>query len=526
MTQAGRAGLLPPNYNRFCEFGMWNRNFVLVAAVAAGFGLLACGSSPPSAPLAPTPIPVQLPNACSYGLAVTSVEVPAAGGSLTVTVTATVGCEWIAVSSDSFLVVSTASGIGTGNVTVTASANTGTARHGRLTIAGKAIDVTQADGTVPKICKYSLNAPVLDAGVIGEGGTATVEVTTTDGCPWTAESASSWMVVTSGAVGNGPGSVTLNIGANPSTASQRNGSLTIAGYTFSVAQAAAPLHCQQSVRFSGLVPVISAAGAHVQVFVDSPFGCLWTASSSVVWITGLGGLTHNSSASLLATIAVNGIGAPVRTGSITVAGQTFAVSQAADPRPCTASVYPDGLEHRGFPISGGTARFTVITPDACGWTVETTDGWIVPFVRSGLGEVRDQLITIAANPSDGPARRGRITIAGQTFEVAQFGATPLCLGFGVIWFQITEAVPPAAGTVRFAVTGEAGCSWTATADKPWIEVTAGATGTGDGFVTVAVPANPSSSPARSGLVAIAGRTFTISQASGSTWVNVAPGGSG
>lgn len=56
------------------------------------------------------------------------------------------------------------------------------------------------------------------------------------GCAWTAASNASFITVTGGASGSGNGTVSYSVAANTGTAS-RNGTLTIAGQTFTVTQA-------------------------------------------------------------------------------------------------------------------------------------------------------------------------------------------------------------------------------------------------------------------------------------------------
>jgi hypothetical protein len=67
------------------------------------------------------------------------------------------------------------------------------------------------------------------------GGIATANVVSQ--CPWTATSNSSWINVTSGATGSGDGSVSFAVTAN-NAAVARTGSLTVAGMTITVNQAA------------------------------------------------------------------------------------------------------------------------------------------------------------------------------------------------------------------------------------------------------------------------------------------------
>lgn len=84
-------------------------------------------------------------------------------------------------------------------------------------------------------CSFSINPT--SASFAAAGGTGSVTVTTQAGCNWTAASNSSFITVTSGASGSGSGTVNYSVAAN--TGASRNGSLTIAGLTHSVSQAAA-----------------------------------------------------------------------------------------------------------------------------------------------------------------------------------------------------------------------------------------------------------------------------------------------
>ncbi len=64
------------------------------------------------------------------------------------------------------------------------------------------------------------------------------------------------------------------------------------------------------------------------------------------------------------------------------------------------------------------------------------------------------------------------------------------------------------------------CAWTATSNDPWITVTSGNNGTGNG--TVSVTAAPNIGARRTGTVTIGGQTFSITQASGSCQGSINP----
>ncbi|MCP5116005.1 MAG: hypothetical protein GY953_34690 [bacterium] len=61
----------------------------------------------------------------------------------------------------------------------------------------------------------------------------------------------------------------------------------------------------------------------------------------------------------------------------------------------------------------------------------------------------------------------------------------------------------------FGVTAAPGCAWTAMTTENWINITAGTTGNGNGQVSFNVAANPGGS--RSGVITVAGETFTVTQ---------------
>lgn len=89
-----------------------------------------------------------------------------------------------------------------------------------------------ADEAVP--CSYTLS---LTSDIIQvSGGIGLVNITTSSpDCSWTAKSNARWLRILSGKTGAGDGTVSYSIAKNKST-SQRGGTLTIAGQTFTVTQ--------------------------------------------------------------------------------------------------------------------------------------------------------------------------------------------------------------------------------------------------------------------------------------------------
>ncbi|HEX8492135.1 MAG TPA: M12 family metallo-peptidase [Pyrinomonadaceae bacterium] len=173
------------------------------------------------------------------------------------------------------------------------------------------------------VCTFSISPT--SASFPSGGGTGTVAVTTTAGCAWTAQSNVTWITVTAGASGSGNGTVSYTVAANTATTS-RTGTLTIAGRTFTVTQAAAPPTCTFTI--SPASASFPSGGGTGSIAVTTPAGCAWTARSNVTWITVTAGASGSGNGTVGYSVAANTTTA-ARTGTLTVAGKTFTVTQAA-----------------------------------------------------------------------------------------------------------------------------------------------------------------------------------------------------
>jgi len=167
-----------------------------------------------------------------------SESVDASGGRLSVSVTTQDSCKWTAAGNVGWLsVVAGASGTGNGMVQFSVARNTATSsRTGTLTIGGQVFTVTQAGTTPP--CTFTV-APT-NVNTPPEGGSHSVTVTASDAsCPWKAKANARWIEVTSASSGSGSAQVSFSVAAN--TGAAREGTLTIAGQTVTVDQAAGPV---------------------------------------------------------------------------------------------------------------------------------------------------------------------------------------------------------------------------------------------------------------------------------------------
>ena len=98
------------------------------------------------------------------------------------------------------------------------------------------------------VCLYSISPTNITIGAGGGAGN-TISVTTQAGCAYIAVSNNGFITITSGASGNGNGTVTFTVAANSGAA--RTGTITIAGQTFTVNQAASATFRKTFFDFDG-----------------------------------------------------------------------------------------------------------------------------------------------------------------------------------------------------------------------------------------------------------------------------------
>jgi hypothetical protein len=171
----------------------------------------------------------------------------------------------------------------------------------------------------------SFTASPTSASPTAAGGAASVSVTTAAGCAWTATSNATWITITSGASGSGNGTVNYTVAAN--TGPARSGTLTVAGQTVTINQAAG---CSFTASPTSASP--TAAGGAASVSVTTASGCAWTATSNATWITITGGASGTGNGTVDYSVAANSTSS-ARTGTLTVAGQTVTINEAVATQP-------------------------------------------------------------------------------------------------------------------------------------------------------------------------------------------------
>ncbi len=175
------------------------------------------------------------------------------------------------------------------------------------------------EGTAPA-CNYNVSQ-LVPASFPASGGDGSVSVNTPSDCPWTATSDDPWMVITAGASGIGNGTVSFSVYTNNGPG--RMGTLRVAGQPLSVLQDTVP--CTYSMNPTQ--QSFGSDGGTGSVGVTAGSSCAWTTQSDASWLTITAGAIGSGSGTTVYSVAANS-STRARTGTMTVAGQTFTVTQS------------------------------------------------------------------------------------------------------------------------------------------------------------------------------------------------------
>jgi hypothetical protein len=421
--------------------------------------------------------------ACTVRVSSNHESVGPEGGTRTVDVTATSAqCSWTAVSDESWITIAgSGSGAGNGTVSFRVAPTTGPSRSGEVKVGAQVVRVSQTTGCSVSVTPSTASMPV-------SGGNGTIRVEAAAECAWSAVSGASWITITSGASGSGTGEIRYSVGASGGPG--RTGVIKVGEQEVTIKQAAV-VDCTLSVSPSTLSFGARAATAHVDV--SGAAGCAWSADSRSDWVTITSGAAGNGSGRVTLAIAANA--GPGRSGSISVAGHSIAVTQAGG---CHYEVSPSAVT---IPGNGGSKSVSIATDSACRWTASPGAPWIDVSPSSGTGPAT---LEIGAGRNLEESRSGSVEVGGHDVTVSQPSSCTIVLAPGSQDYSASGG----AGALLVVVSGP--CSWTASSRSPWIKITFGSSGTGDGHVEFNVGTNTGA--ARTGHLRVAGMDFTVRQA--------------
>lgn len=432
---------------------------------------------------------------CAVTLSPSSASVAAEGGTGSPTVSTSAECPWTVSSNAGWI---SASGSGTGNGTFNYSVQpnaTRDARTGTISVGNATFTVNQS---AP--CSFTLTPNFQQIRSGAESGSVTITANSSS-CVRNAVSDSPWLTIPVGASGTGNGTFSWSAAAN-TTSTQRTGVITLGDATFTVQQQGAT--CTFSLNPTNQrYPATGGSGTFTVTT-----GCQWSAQSSAPWLTVTSASTGTGTSTLSYRVDANPTGLE-RAASILIGDTGFSVTQ--DAAACSVSLPTTSMD---LPAAGGTGSFELRAATGCRWTAVSNASWL--GITSAASSAGDGVVTFNATANTTPGTRtGLITVGTSQFTVNQAGAN--CeLSINP---TANTAVPSNAFQGSIAVTST--CQWTAQATAPWISITAGTAGTGNGLIEYSIPANPSSQN-RSGAIRIGNLTFAITQTGGGCTVSVSP----
>lgn len=323
-SQGGRRDVNVRASSGACAWTAASRsNWISVAAGASGKGdgrvtfEVAPTNGPPrtgSLTIADRTVTVTQAEGCNYAVVPSTLSVGAARSTSSLSVSSVAGCPWTAASSVNWITIASgAAGAGPGAVQVTVDSNTGPARSGEVTVAGRTVIVSQAAG-----CNFQVSPLTLS--FIYQGQAKDVLVTTTESCGWTAEARDVWLTVSPT---SGGGTMTVRVEAQRNSGPQRTGSVVIAGQTVTATQVSGCDH-----EFSPGSASFGPNGGSGKFKVMTSKGCKWLARvvNGSGWVTITRGDDGNGTGTVEYRVAANP--GPARTAQIVVENEPFTISQS------------------------------------------------------------------------------------------------------------------------------------------------------------------------------------------------------
>lgn len=308
--------------------------------------------------------------------------------------------------------------------------------------------------TLPPGCSYTLSAT--SGAFESPGGTGRFDlITSTNDCPWNAQSDVPWITVNSSATGNGNSRVEFTVTPN-NTIFTRQGRILAAGRIFTVQQAGlggacSPLAITPNRTVTGSIdeadcpaffdqgrPVYGKnytfsgkAGEQVQITGDGPIGntllLFGPDGSQLLRATGQ---TSVSPAVRRVRIPETGFYVLPSDGTYQISflsssfslGENYELTLTVVPATCTYAV---DSTRKTFESTGGTGNVSVSANANCPWIAKSDADWVrVTTGANGNGNGKVEF-TVAAN-TETSTRRTTLFVANRAISINQAGRTGSC----------------------------------------------------------------------------------------------------
>ncbi|HEX8398079.1 MAG TPA: BACON domain-containing carbohydrate-binding protein [Pyrinomonadaceae bacterium] len=451
---------------------------------------------------------------CTYTVNPNSFVVPVSGGNYSLDITTQDGCPWTVIPFQStrppsISFTSPTSGTGSGKVDFTIAPNTSPSiREGGIAVKSPDFS-TRAEGVI--VQDVQCGDPMFGPSVVNVPGEGSTELSfgwspSSVNCSYiTVRSNDSWITLT----GTAPES-RYTFSVAPNTGSARTGTISIIINTrvntyqkigtLTVNQAAGQSNC--TYTFNSTNNRFPSSGGNGTFDVVTQAGCTWTATTSDEWITITSGNSGTGNGTVNYSVGVNP-SPNERFGSIKVNNQTFGISQN---RSCSINASPSSIS---VPSEGGTGTVAIGTgSSSCFYSTVVSVPWII--ITGGDAAAGNISYRVEANT--GAARSGTIT-----FRISSTEFATVTVNQAAGQSNCTYALNPtgidighSGGSRSFNVITQEGCAWTASTNQPWITITGGASGTGNGTVTFTAASNFSDQQ-RAGIITVNNQVFTVSQ---------------
>ena len=277
----------------------------------------------------------------------------------------------------------------------------------------------------PSPAKCQLTATNSTPTFTATGGQGAIAVLAARECVWTAAAQVSWVALAPPMEGQGDSTLKYTVQTNPSGLPRR-GSVNVAGQIVEVGQAGAA--CRFALDRNRAQ--IGADVTSIEVNVQGPAGCAWTAVADADWLSVTQGAQGNGPGRVTVRALANGGAA--RVGTVLIGGVRFEVAQVsasgAPPPPPTA---PAGCSYALQPgsaqldASAAEGSVSLTTAGECAWNAASDQGWLsVASAASGTGSA--QIAYRVSVNETGSARTAHMTVGTASFTVQQApaGAPP------------------------------------------------------------------------------------------------------
>jgi len=166
---------------------------------------------------------------------------------------------------------------------------------------------------------------------------------------------------------------------------------------------------------SSVAASVGASATTGSVAVAAGTTCAWTTRANVTWLTVTSGASVTGASNVNYSVSAN-TASTSRSGTLTIAGQTFTGNQSGSSTTCAYTVTPSSLS---VAAAGVSSTLSIATSTGCSWSASGMPSWIT---MSSTAQTGSGTLSYVITPNLGAARSVTLTVAGRQVTVAQSAA--------------------------------------------------------------------------------------------------------